>query len=64
MQTDPEKASLLQVFRMVFSAFFGVRGRGEHEKLRITPLQVIIAAIIAAALFVAAIVTVVRLVTH
>ena len=48
---------------MVLSAFIGVRRRADHEQLRVTPLQVIVAAVLAAALFVLGVITVVRLVT-
>ena len=49
---------------MVLSAFIGVRRREDHEKLRVTPAQVIVTALVAAALFVLGIITVVRLVTR
>ncbi len=58
----PRKATLLQVVRMVFSAFLGIRKRTEHEKIVVSPVQVIIVGIMAAALFVGTVVTVVRLV--
>ena len=47
-----KRASLLQVAKAVGSAFFGVRRRSDHEAVKITPGQVIIVGIIAAALFV------------
>lgn len=61
--TQPRKAGPLQVLRMVLSAFVGIRRRDEHDKIVVTPLQVLITAIIAGALFVGTIVTVVRMVT-
>lgn len=64
METRPRKASLLQVLRMVLSAFIGIRKRGEHEKIEVTPLQVIIIGIIAGAVFVGTIVSVVRFITR
>jgi hypothetical protein len=60
--TDWVKASPLQALRMVLSAFLGIRRKGAHEQAQVTPLQVIVIGVIAAALFVTAIVTVVRLV--
>lgn len=60
MADKPRKASLLQVLRMVLSAFIGIRKRGEHEKIEVTPVQVIIVGIIAGAIFVGTIVSVVR----
>ena len=60
----PRKASPLQVLRMVLSAFIGIRKRGEHEKIEVTPVQVIIVGIIAGAVFVGTIVSVVRFITR
>jgi hypothetical protein len=62
MADVPQKASLLQVVRMVLSAFLGIRKRADHEKIVVTPLQVIIVAVIAGAMFVGTVVSVVRLV--
>ncbi len=64
MAEVPQKATLLQVVRMVLSAFLGIRKRTEHEKIEVTPLQVIIVAVMAAALFVGTLVSVVRLVVR
>ena len=62
MADVPQKASLLQVVRMVLSAFLGIRKRADHEKIVVSPLQVIIVAVIAWAMFVGTVVSVVRLV--
>jgi|GEM_PF-817186 len=59
-----QKATLLQVLRMVLSAFIGIRKRGEPEKIEVTPLQVIIIGVIAGAVFVGTIVSVVQWVTR
>lgn len=59
-----QKATLFQVVRMVFSAFLGIRKRTEHEKIEVTPLQVIIIGVIAGAIFVGTIVSVVQWVTR
>lgn len=64
MAQEPQKASLLQVVRMVLSAFLGIRKRADHEKIVVTPLQVIIVAVIAGAMFVGTVVSVVRLVVR
>ncbi len=58
----PRKATLFEVVRMVLSAFLGIRKRAEHEKIVVSPVQVIIVGVMAAALFVSTVVTVVRLV--
>jgi hypothetical protein len=64
MTEGRQKATLFQVVRMVLSAFLGIRKRGEHEKIEVTPVQVIIAGIFAGAIFVGTIVSVVRFVTR
>jgi hypothetical protein len=62
MAQAPQKATLLQVVRMVLSAFLGIRKRADHEKIVVTPAQVIIVAVFAGAMFVGTVVSVVRLV--
>lgn len=64
MAESPQKATLLQVVRMVLSAFLGIRKRADHEKIVVTPVQVIIVAVIAGAMFVGTVVSVVRLVVR
>lgn len=64
MADAPRKAKLWEALRMVLAAFIGVRRRADHENVRVTPMQVIITAIVAAALFVLGIITIVRLVTR
>ena len=58
------KAGPLQVAKAVFWSFFGIRRRAEHEAdlVRLTPVQVIVAGLIGAALFVATLVLIVRFV--
>jgi len=64
MSAAPRKAGPLQVAKAVCWSFFGIRRRAEHEADvgRLTPLQVIVAGLIGAALFVGALVLIVRLV--
>ena len=64
MTEGRQKATLFQVVRMVLSAFLGIRKRAEHEKFAVTPAQVLIVGILAGAIFVGTIVSVVRLITH
>lgn len=64
MADKPGKATLLQVLRMVLSAFIGIRKRGEHEKIEVTPVQVILVGILAGAVFVGTIVSVVQFITR
>lgn len=60
------KASPLQVARAVFWSFFGVRRSSDHDAdaVSLTPLQVIVAGLIGAALFVAGLILIVHLVTR
>lgn len=64
-QEAPPRASFLAVAKAVFWSFFGVRKRKDYESdsVSISPVQVIIAGIIGAVLFVLALVMVVKLVT-
>jgi hypothetical protein len=57
-----EPASMFQAVKMVLSAFIGIRRQRGQPEIKVTPLQVVITAIIAAALFVGTLITVVRLV--
>ncbi len=61
----PRKATPLQVAKAVLSAFIGIRKRAAHERdvVTITPLQVIIAGLIGAAIFVSSLVLLVRYIT-
>jgi hypothetical protein len=60
----PKRAGPLQVAKTVFWSFFGIRRRAEHEAdvKQLTPVQVIVAGLIGAALFVATLVLIVRFV--
>ena len=59
-----KQASLLDVVKTVLAGFVGVRRKDAHEQARISPLHVVIAAVVCVALFVATLVTIVRIVTH
>jgi hypothetical protein len=62
--SDPglKPASPLQVAKAVFWSFLGVRKRTEHEKdlAQIKPVQVVIAGLIGAAIFVLSLVLLVK----
>ncbi len=60
------KAGLLQVAQAVLWSFLGVRKSRDHDAdaASLTPLQVIVAGIIGAALFVASLILIVRWVTR
>ena len=57
-----KRASPLQVAKAVFWSFFGVRRSAEHEKdlAQIKPVQVVIAGLIGAAIFVLSLVLLVK----
>lgn len=63
MSDAPRKASLVQGVKMVLSAFVGIKRRGDSDRIEITPVQVIVTGVIAAAIFVFTVITVVRVVT-
>ena len=58
----PPRATPLQVAKAVFWSFFGIRKRAEYEKdaVSLSPLQVIVAGIIGAIIFVLSLVTLVH----
>ena len=60
----PRRATPLEAAKTVLWGFFGVRRGKDHAAVRVTPLQIIVAAVIGAALFVLTIVSVVHLVTR
>jgi hypothetical protein len=64
MSADGErkKAAPLAVAKMVLSSFFGVRRRADHDAAtpHVTPVQLIIAGIIGAAIFVVCLVLLVK----
>jgi DUF2970 family protein len=65
-RSEPRPAGFLRVLLAVFSSFFGVRKRaaGEHDMVTIKPVHVIIAGVLGAAILVALVATLVRVVTR
>jgi hypothetical protein len=69
LMTEPRqpsrKATPLEVARAVFWSFLGIRKRAAHEKdaVTLTPVQVIVAGIIGAVMFVLGLVMLVRFIT-
>lgn len=61
----PRKATFAEVAKAVFWSFFGVRKKKDYtsDSASISPVQVIVAGIVGAALFVLTLVMVVKLVT-
>lgn len=66
MVHEPRKANAWQAACAVFWSFFGVRKRTDYDRdaVQLTPVQVIVAGLIGAALFVATLLGVVYLVMH
>ena len=63
MRADaPRRAGLLDVAKTMLYGLIGVRRKSDHESVRISPLQVIVAAIVLVALFVFTLLTIVRVV--
>lgn len=58
------KASVVQVAKAVFWSFLGIRRRSQHEAdaVQLKPIQIVIAGLIGAALFVLTLLLVVRFV--
>ena len=57
-----KQATPLQAAKAIASAFFGVRKRDDHASIKLTPMQVIVAAIVGAGLFVGTLLLIVQLV--
>jgi hypothetical protein len=63
MRADaPRRAGALDVAKTVLFGLIGVRRKADHEGVRISPLQVIVAAIVVVALFIFTLLTIVRIV--
>ena len=64
VQVTQRKMSFGATMRAVFWSFFGVRKRQDYEKdaAQLNPVHVIIAGLIAAALFIAVLIFIVRMV--
>jgi preprotein translocase subunit Sec61beta len=62
MAVEPKKASVLQVAKAVFWSFFGIRRKQDYEAdaVRLTPVQVVVAGLIGAALLVVSLLLLVR----
>ena len=64
LQVTQRKMSFGATMRAVFWSFFGVRKRQDYEKdaAQLNPVHVIVAGLIAAALFIAVLIFIVRMV--
>ena len=64
--TQEKKTGFWRASQAVFWSFFGVRKQADydHDSVKLTPLQIIIAGLIGAALFIATLLGVVYWVMH
>jgi hypothetical protein len=53
----------MQTLKTVLSGFIGIRRRADHEKAALKPVHVVLTAIALAIVFIAILVTIVRIVT-
>jgi DUF2970 family protein len=58
-----KRASFLDAVKTVLSGAVGIRRKSDHERAAVNPLHIVIIAIAFVALFILAIVTLVRIVT-
>lgn len=59
---QPRQAGPLEVAKTVLFGLIGIRRKADHERVPLRPLQVIVAGLVLAALFVFTLITVVRIV--
>lgn len=64
MEGVMRRASWLDVVKTVLSAAIGIRRKADHERSRIHPAQIVVAAIVFVVLFILTIRTIVHLVTN
>ena len=60
MTPAPRAGGMLDAAKAVLFGLLGVRRRADHEGVRIAPLQYIVAGVVLAALFVFALIMIVR----
>jgi hypothetical protein len=63
MEEALKRASFVEVVKTVLYGFIGVRRKADHERARIQPVQLIVAAVVFLVLFIVAIRTIVHFVT-
>ena len=57
---EPARAGFAATMRAVLWSFFGVRRKSDHDAARLNPVAVIVAGVVAAALFVFVLLLIVR----
>jgi hypothetical protein len=63
MEAALQKATFLDTVKTVLSGMIGVRRKADHEKAALNPVHVVIAAVLAVAIFIFTLITIVRIVT-
>lgn len=58
-----KQASFLDVVKTVLSGAIGIRRKSDHDSATVSPVQIIIVAVVFVALFVFALIAIVRIVT-
>ena len=58
-----KQASFLDVVKTVLSGAIGIRRKSDHDSATLSPVQIIIVAVVFVALFIFALITIVRIVT-
>jgi hypothetical protein len=62
MEAAVHRASFLETVKTVLSGMIGIRRREDHERAPLNPVHIIVAAVIAAAIFIGTLITIVRIV--
>ena len=63
MEVAVKQASFLDAVKTVLAGAVGIRRKSEHERAAVKPLHIVIVAVAFVALFILAILTLVRIVT-
>ena len=54
---------MMAVLKTVLSGLVGIRRKADHDKVRVRPLQLIVAALVLVSAFIVTLITIVRIVT-
>jgi hypothetical protein len=63
MEAAVQRSSLRDAVKTVLAGFIGIRRRADHEGARVSPVHVVVIAVVLVVLFIFALITVVRIVT-
>ncbi len=62
MEFAMQKASFLDAVKTVLSGAIGIRRKSAHERAKVSPVHIVVAAVLAVAVFIGTLVTIVRIV--